>query len=164
MINFVLTLFLVPLLLNPQNEGGFIGGAKQFAGTGFGLLSSLATEDNIDKTSLVLGAGLGFGRIPLKAPLLTVSGGGFLAGAGGSTVKQGLEIAEGSKSGFSIGEVFSSAIGGAIAAPAFIFAPELAVPFALKSASEGLYNMFNGRPLSGAFDVATSILPFTNDI
>jgi RHS repeat-associated protein len=37
-----------------QNEGGIIGGAKQIAGTAGGLLSSLATEDNIDKTNETL--------------------------------------------------------------------------------------------------------------
>jgi RHS repeat-associated protein len=150
------------LSVQGQNEGGFVGGAKQFVGTGFGLLSSLATEDNIDKTSLVLAASLGLARLPLKAPLLVTSGGGFVAGAGVSTVKQGLEIVEGSRSGFSIGEVFSSAIGGAIAAPVLVFAPELAVPLAIKGLAEGSYNVFNGRPLSGAFDIATSILPFTS--
>ncbi len=105
---------------------------------------------------------MGLARVPLKAPLLTTSGGGFVAGVSASTVRQGLEIAEGSRPGFSVGEALSSGVFGAIAAPAFIFAPELAVPFALKGTSEGLYNIFHGRPLSGAFDVATSILPFTS--
>jgi RHS repeat-associated protein len=45
-----------------QNEGGIIGGAKQFVGTGFGLLSSLATEDNIDRTNETLALALGIGR------------------------------------------------------------------------------------------------------
>jgi RHS repeat-associated protein len=145
-----------------QNEGGIIGGAKQFVGTGFGLLSSLATEDNIDKTSLVLAASLGLARVPLKAPLLTTSGGGFIAGTGASTIKQGLEIAEGSRDKFSIGEALRSGIGGAIAAPLLVYAPELAVPLAIKGVAEGSYNVTHGRPLSGAFDIVTSLLPFAS--
>ena len=42
-----------------QNEGGIIGGAKQFVGTTFGLLSSLATEDNIDRTNETLASVFG---------------------------------------------------------------------------------------------------------
>jgi RHS repeat-associated protein len=145
-----------------QNEGGIIGGAKQVVGTGFGLLSSLATEDNIDRTSAVLAAALGFGRIPLKAPLLTTSGGGFIAGTGASTIKQGLEIAEGSRDSFSIGEALGSGIGGAITAPILLYAPELAVPLALKGIADGGYNATHGRPLSGAFDIVTSVLPFAS--
>jgi RHS repeat-associated protein len=51
-----------------QNEGGIIGGGKQFVGTGFGLLSSLATEDNVDKTALVLASALGFARVGTFSP------------------------------------------------------------------------------------------------
>jgi hypothetical protein len=145
-----------------QNEGGIIGDYKQRVGTVFGLLSSLATEDNIDRTSAVLAAALSFGRIPLKAPLLTTSGGGFIAGTGASTIKQGLEIAEGSRGNFSIGEALGSGIGGAITAPILLYAPELAVPLALKGIADGGYNVTHGRPLSGVFDIATSILPFAS--
>jgi RHS repeat-associated protein len=42
-----------------QNEGGIIGGAKQVIGTTFGLLSALATEDNIDKTNETLASVFG---------------------------------------------------------------------------------------------------------
>jgi hypothetical protein len=126
------------------------------------LLSSLATEDNIDKTSLVLAASLGLARVPLKAPLLTTSGGGFIAGTGASTIKQGLEIAEGSRDKFSIGEALRSGIGGAIAAPLLVYAPELAVPLAIKGVAEGSYNVTHGRPLSGTFDIVTSVLPFAS--
>jgi RHS repeat-associated protein len=41
-----------------QNEGGIIGDYKQRVGTVFGLLSSLATEDNIDRASGVLASSL----------------------------------------------------------------------------------------------------------
>jgi RHS repeat-associated protein len=98
----------------------------------------------------------------LFLPLLVVLGGGFLAGAGINTVKQGLEIAEGSRKEFSTDEVFTSGAFGAIAAPIFILAPELAVPFAIKGFAEGAYNMTHGKPLSGAFDIATSVLPFSS--
>jgi hypothetical protein len=37
-----------------QKEGGIVGGAKQISGSVLGLLSSLATEDNIDKTNETL--------------------------------------------------------------------------------------------------------------
>jgi RHS repeat-associated protein len=42
-----------------QNEGGIIGGAKQVVGTLGGLLSSLATEDNIDRTNETLASVFG---------------------------------------------------------------------------------------------------------
>jgi RHS repeat-associated protein len=44
------------LAVRGQNEGGFVGGVKQVVGTGGGLLSSLATKDNIGKTALTLAA------------------------------------------------------------------------------------------------------------
>ena len=43
-----------------QNEGNIF---KQAVGTGFGLLSSLATEDNIDKTVETLGSAFGGGLV-----------------------------------------------------------------------------------------------------
>ena len=51
------------LAVQGQNEGGIIGGTKQILGTGFGLLSSLATEDNIDKTTETLAFAFGGGLI-----------------------------------------------------------------------------------------------------
>jgi RHS repeat-associated protein len=60
-----------------QNEGGFWGGAKQVVGTGFGLLSSLATEDNIDRTNETLTLALGIGKLA-ASPAVTNFASSFL--------------------------------------------------------------------------------------
>jgi RHS repeat-associated protein len=95
-------------------------------------------------------------------PLLVLAAGGFIAGAGISTIRQGLELAEGSRKEFSLGEVLVSGVIGSVLTPVLVFAPELGIPLAIKGFADGVKNMSNDRPLSGAFDIATSIIPFAS--
>jgi RHS repeat-associated protein len=68
-----------------QNEGGIIGDYKQRVGVVFGLLSSLATEDNIDKTNETLAIALGIARLGLN---------GLKGAAGGGTFGFGYGVAD----------------------------------------------------------------------
>ncbi len=93
-------------------------------------------------------------------PILGIMALGAAIAGTASVIHQGLEITEGSRTDFSIGEAFGSAAIGFVATPILIVAPELGGLLALKGAVEGFHNMLSGKPLSGAFDVATSIIPF----
>jgi hypothetical protein len=68
-----------------QNEGGIIGDYKQRVGTVFGLLSSLATEDNINKTNETLALAFGIARL---GPT------GLKGAAGGGTVGFGYGVVD----------------------------------------------------------------------
>jgi RHS repeat-associated protein len=96
---------------------------------------------------------------------------GAAIGALANIIHQGLEIAEGSRrlDQFSVGQVTVSAIAGAAIAPAAAIAAVqfpsifLATNLVLnaKGASDAVHDMGNKKPLSGAFDLVTSLLPFT---
>jgi RHS repeat-associated protein len=93
-------------------------------------------------------------------PLLGIMAVGALVFGGYNAIHQGLEIAEGSRKEFSIGEVAGSMVLGAFAAPVLM---SVAVPawvtasLTVGGAAMGAYNMANGKPLSGALDVVAGL-------
>jgi RHS repeat-associated protein len=88
--------------------------------------------------------------------------GGLIAGAA-DVVHQGLEIAEGSRrlDQFSLSEVGTSVIFGALATPIILALPQVGLALGAVGAATASYNITHGKPLSGAFDLVTSLLPFT---
>jgi RHS repeat-associated protein len=96
---------------------------------------------------------------------------GAAIGALANIIYQGLEILEGSRrlDQFSVGQVTVSALAGAAIAPAAAIAAVqfpatfLATNLVLnaKGASDAVYDIGNKKPLSGTFDLVTSLLPFT---
>jgi RHS repeat-associated protein len=91
-------------------------------------------------------------------PILAIMAIGALAAGTVNVIHQNLEIAEGSRKDFSLGELGLSIGIGAFAAPLLASAPAW-VPTGLAAlgAVKGTYDVFNGKPLSGAFDAITSI-------
>jgi RHS repeat-associated protein len=96
-------------------------------------------------------------------PLLGIIAlGGLIAGAA-DVVHQRLEIAEGSRrlDQFSLSEVGTSVLFGAVAAPIILALPQVGLALGAVGAATASYNITHGKPLSGAFDLVTSLLPFT---
>jgi RHS repeat-associated protein len=100
------------------------------------------------------------GEVGLLLGLAVAAGVGLLVGAGMNAVRQGIQIHEGSRSSFSFGELGLSAGIGMVAGPVLVVAPELAVPLAAYGVAGGIEQMSEGHWETGAFDVATSLLPF----
>ena len=92
--------------------------------------------------------------------LLAVVAVGALVSGGVNAVRQGIQIAEGSRDEFSWGELGLSAGFGAVAAPLLVAAPELAVPLAAWGFAGGIGEMADGNYATGIFDIATSVAPF----
>lgn len=102
------------------------------------------------------------GNHPAVVGVLIVVGIGVLIGAGLNIARQGIQLAEGSRENFSWTELGFSALLGGVLAPAFVFAPELAVPAALVGLGFSTYQYSTGQ-IGGytyAFDVATLAVPF----
>jgi RHS repeat-associated protein len=108
----------------------------------------------------------GFAFLPILGYLAVTAAVGAVGGAVINSVHQGLQIREGSRQRFDVGEVCNSALGGALFAPLLGRFPLLAVPFAAQSIGNGVKDTFfpdQGQPrryLSGPFDIATSLIPF----
>jgi RHS repeat-associated protein len=92
--------------------------------------------------------------------ILAVMAIGALVAGGLNAARQGIQIAEGSRSEFSWGELGLSMGIGAVAAPILVAAPELAVPLAAYGVAGGLDQMSQGHYATGTFDIVTSLAPF----
>jgi RHS repeat-associated protein len=99
------------------------------------------------------------GEFPFLA-ILGIMAVGALIGGGLNAARQGVQIAEGSRTEFSWGELGLSTGIGAIAAPILVFAPELAVPLAAYGVAGGISELSQGHYATGAFDIVTSVAPF----
>ncbi len=85
---------------------------------------------------------------------------GALVGGGTNAIRQGIQLAEGSRSEFSWGELGWSTVAGGALAPAVVFAPEVTVPFLVGMGLGSSANEFSqGHIATGAFDLVTSLLP-----
>ena len=102
------------------------------------------------------------GEIALLLGLAVAAGVGLVMGMGTNAVRQGIQVHEGSRDDFSWGEMFLSGGVGAVAGPVLVLAPELAIPLAAYGAAGGISEISAGHYESGAFDIATSILPFAS--
>lgn len=92
--------------------------------------------------------------------LLAVMAIGAAIGGGINAVRQGIQIAEGSRDEFSWGEFGLSAGIGAVAAPILVAVPELAVPLAAWGLAGGIGQIADGNYATGTFDIVTSLAPF----
>ncbi|NJR32299.1 MAG: RHS repeat-associated core domain-containing protein [Chamaesiphon sp. CSU_1_12] len=63
------------------------------------------------------------------------------------------------KTSINWGEFFGATATGALLAPLFVIAPELAVPASLLGAANGIQEISEGRVLTGTFDIFTSLSP-----
>jgi RHS repeat-associated protein len=102
------------------------------------------------------------GEVGLLLGLAVAAGVGLVMGAGCNGIRQLIEIHEGSRSEFSVEEMLGSGALGAVAGVALVFAPELAVPLAAMGVASGVNEIARGHWETGAFDVATSLLPFAS--
>jgi RHS repeat-associated protein len=100
------------------------------------------------------------GEAAVLIGLLVVAAVGLVMGAGTDAIRQGIQIHERARNEFSWGELGFSAGLGAIAAPILVVAPELAVPLSGLGVIGGVEQWREGHPLTGTFDIATSLLPF----
>jgi RHS repeat-associated protein len=93
---------------------------------------------------------------------------GAAIGGVADIIHQGLEIAEGSRrlDQFSVGEIGSSILAGGAFTAASIEAPIVGLAAGLVFGAKGIvqasYDIFHDKPLSGTFDLLTSMLPFTH--
>jgi hypothetical protein len=92
--------------------------------------------------------------------LLAVMAVGALASGGVNAVRQGIQIAEGSRDSFSWGELGLSMGIGAVAAPVLVAAPELAIPLVAYGVGNGINEIAEGNYATGSFDIVTSVAPF----
>lgn len=100
------------------------------------------------------------GDLAFLAGLLVVAVVGAVVSGGLNAARQGIAIAEGSQEGWEWGQ-FGRAVGiGAIAGPLLVVAPELAVPLAIYGVGNGIAGIAEGNYATGAFDIATSVVPF----
>lgn len=102
------------------------------------------------------------GNHPLVVGLLVVAAVGALLGAGINAARQGVQLLEGSRDSFSLGELGFSAFLGGVLAPAFVFAPELVIP-AIGVGLGFSISQYRSGEIGGAtlaFDVATMAIPF----
>ncbi|HEX8912542.1 MAG TPA: RHS repeat-associated core domain-containing protein [Humisphaera sp.] len=99
---------------------------------------------------------------PLVAALLIAAVVGAIVGALSNVARQSIQKAEGSKRDFDWGEFAESTAFGAISAPVFVLVPELAIPLAAIGVSSGIHEIGKGNVATGAFDITTSLLPFTS--
>ncbi|MER6142552.1 RHS repeat-associated core domain-containing protein [Streptomyces sparsogenes] len=102
------------------------------------------------------------GEVALLLGLAVAAGVGLSLGMGTNAVRQGLQIHEGSRDSFSWGEMFLSGGIGAVAGPLLVVAPELTLPLAAYGIAGGIGEIRAGHYESGAFDIATSVLPFAS--
>lgn len=98
--------------------------------------------------------------IPALIALAKIMAVGAVVGGGFEATRQGIQMAEGSRQEFSFGDVGRSAGLGALAAPLLVAAPELIVPLAGLGIASGVTEMSQGNYATGAFDIATAVLPF----
>lgn len=99
------------------------------------------------------------GEFAFLAILAVMAVGALIAGSV-NAIRQGIQIAEGSRRDFSWGELGLSVGIGAVAAPVLVAAPELAVPLAAYGVGGGLEQMAEGHYATGTFDIVTSLAPF----
>ena len=99
------------------------------------------------------------GEFPFLAVLAVMAVGALVAG-GLNATRQGIQMAEGSRTEFSWGELGLSAGFGAVAAPILVVAPELAVPLAAYGVAGGIDQWRQGHRATAVFDIATSLAPF----
>lgn len=99
------------------------------------------------------------GEFAFLAVLAVMAVGALIAG-GINAARQGIQIAEGSRSEFSWGELGLSIGIGAVAAPLLVVAPELAIPLAAWGVVGGIDQMAQGNYATGTFDIVTSVAPF----
>lgn len=99
------------------------------------------------------------GEFPFLAVLAVMAVGALIAG-GVNATRQGIQIAEGSRTEFSWGELGLSVGFGAVAAPVLVAAPELAVPLAAYGVAGGVDQLAQGNYATGTFDIVTSVAPF----
>ena len=99
------------------------------------------------------------GEFAFLAVLAVMAVGAVLAG-GLNAARQGIQIAEGSRSEFSWGELGLSVGIGAVAAPILVVAPELAVPLVALGLANGASEISRGNYATGTFDLVTSLAPF----
>lgn len=102
------------------------------------------------------------GEVAIVIGLLVVAGIGAAAGLGFNAARQGIQLHEGSRDEFSVGELLGSGLIGAVAAPIFVVAPELVIPAAAWGVAGGVNEISQGNWETGTFDIVTSVLPFAS--
>jgi RHS repeat-associated protein len=163
--------YYAQLAVNGEKEGGVFGFGKQVIGTAGGVLSALATKENLWKTGAVLTAGV------FAAPALAVAGSttgvigfgvqtfttGALAVGAFDVVKQDLKIIEGSQKEFKWDEfAIASASGGVfalLAATSPILSAGIFTYGTITGVQNGVKEWNAGHKLSGGFEIATSLIP-----
>ncbi len=100
------------------------------------------------------------GEFAFLAGLLIAAIVGAVVSGGINAVRQGIAISEGSQEGWDWGQ-FGVSVGiGAVAGPLLVVAPELAIPLAAYGVGNGIAGIAQGNYATGAFDIATSLVPF----
>lgn len=74
--------------------------------------------------------------------------------------RQGIEIAMGRRESLNWGRIGTAGAVGGLLAPAFVVAPELAVPLAGYGVYQGGREISKGHYVTGAYDIGLSVLPF----
>jgi RHS repeat-associated protein len=83
---------------------------------------------------------------------------GAVVGGALNAARQGIAIHEGAQREFSWSELgLNMALGGALA-PVAVFAPEVAIPFAMMGVASGAREISQGHVATGLFDIGTSVL------
>ncbi len=87
---------------------------------------------------------------------------GFFIGGGLGAARQGVQIAEGSRTSFSGREVFDSGVVGGILAPLAVGAPVIGYGLSGLGVYSAAGEFSQGHGWTGAFDLATAALPFAS--
>jgi RHS repeat-associated protein len=85
---------------------------------------------------------------------------GAAIGATAEGVRQGIEMGMGRREQFDVGRLGTAGAVGGLLAPAFVVAPELAVPMGAYGVYQGGQEMAKGHYVTGAYDIGLSALPF----
>jgi RHS repeat-associated protein len=101
------------------------------------------------------------GEFAILGVLAVMAIGAAIAG-GLNAARQGIQLAEGSHptGEFSWGDVALSSGIGAVLAPVFVVAPELAIPLAAYGVGSGVGEIAEGNYATGTFDIVASLAPF----